>query len=1037
MKLISLSIKRPSLVIVVFTIMAIAGIFASRLMSYELLPNFNVPVVTIIAVYPGASPIEVETAVVKKVENIIAGVSGIKTLFAISYENYCVFKVELEDDADADLVENSIQKKITQNLEKFPKEMRPPNIGKFAFDDLPVMKLALYSSLPPVEFNELVENNIEPALARLDGVAQINSLGGVEREIQVNLIRKKLENYTVSIYQVLEAIQKANVELPAGKMKGDETQILVRFAGKITTVKQLQKVVVSNLPDGTVVKLEDIADIVDTNKDIEILVRANGKEALGLTINKQSDANAVDMSAGIRAVLTDLENQYAEQNLKIDIIQDTSQFTLEAANGVFDDLILAIILVAMVMFVFLKSIRNSLIIMLVVPLSLVATLSIMYMLGYTYNLMSLLGLTLAVGTLVDDAIVVIENVYRHLEMGKNRIQAAYDATKELGLTLVATTLTLVMVFIPITLVGGLVTSLLTQFAMTIAIAVLFSTVVAFTVVPLLSSRVAKIESFDSNPVLKFIILIFDRMIQGISDGVTFLLSWALSHKFITLLLTGGMLTFAVWLVPAGFIGIDFLAAGDRGEFLINLELPKEATLKETNYVAHQAEMIVKNRPEVESVFTTVGIAGNNRDARNTAYLAELNIILNDKNLRDLPTDLIARQVKNELERNIIGAKIKPVSINILGFADRAPIQVLILGPDFDSLKVFANDLKAGLSDIEGVVELETSFEGGSREVNIEINREKIDNLGISTAQVAIILRTALTGNIDNKFRDNQTDYDINIRLDANDRKNLEDLMELSFLTPKGERIYLYQFAEIKEKEGAAELYRVNRTPTVVVEAQIVGRPFGDVSTEMVAEVDKLTLPEGAEIIYEGAQKREVQGFGNMKYAGIASILLLYFIMVALYDSFAYPFVVLITIPLAVIGAFLALGLSGDVISLFSITGMMMLIGLVAKNAILVVDFTVELQKRGMELREALVEATRLRLRPVLMTNISMIIGLIPIGIATGAGAEWKNGLAWALIGGLTSSMFLSLVVVPVFYFLMASFLKWTGLDKKKEIELEE
>jgi HAE1 family hydrophobic/amphiphilic exporter-1 len=291
--------------------------------------------------------------------------------------------------------------------------------------------------------------------------------------------------------------------------------------------------------------------------------------------------------------------------------------------------------------------------------------------------------------------------------------------------------------------------------------------------------------------------------------------------------------------------------------------------------------------------------------------------------------------------------------------------------------------------------------------------------------------------VDNKFRDNQTDYDINIRLDANDRKNLEDLMELSFLTPKGERIYLYQFAEIKEKEGASELYRVNRTPTVVVEAQIVGRPFGDVSAEMVAEVEKLTLPSGAEIIYEGAQKRETQGFGNMKYAGIASILLLYFIMVALYDSFAYPFVVLITIPLAVIGAFLALGLTGGVISLFSITGMMMLIGLVAKNAILVVDFTVELQKQGKAVREALIEATRLRLRPVLMTNISMIIGLIPIGIATGAGAEWKNGLAWALIGGLTSSMFLSLVVVPVFYFLMENFLQWTGLSNKKEIELEE
>ena len=794
---------------------------------------------------------------------------------------------------------------------------------------------------------------------------------------------------------------------------------------------------VSKLPDGTVVKLGDIADVVDTTKETEVLVRANGASAIGVTITKQSDANAVDMSKEVMQVLKELKEDYAYIDLQVDVIQDTSQFTLEAANGVFDDLLLAIILVSMVMFVFLKSLRNSLIIMLVVPLSLVATLSIMYLLGYTYNLMSLLGLTLAVGTLVDDAIVVIENIYRHLEMGKNRIQAAYDATKELGLTLVATTFTLVVVFIPITLVGGLVTDLLTQFAMTIAIAVMFSTLVAFTVVPLLSSRVAKIEDFSSNPVLKFVIDSFDKGINALTVVVSDMLHWALSNKTLTLLFTGGLLALTLSFIPLGYIGIDFLAAGDRGEFLINLELPKDATLEQTNQIAHQAEMLIRERPEVQSVFTTVGLAGNNRDAKNTPYLAELNILLNDKNFRDLPTDIITRQIKNDLERNLIGPKVKPVTINILGFADRAPIEILLMGPEEDSLIAFAEEVKEVLRPIEGVVELEGSYEGGSPELGIQINREKLEALDLTIGQVALILRTALSGNTDFKFRDNQTDYDINIRMDAYDRKNLEDLMQLSFLTQKGQRIYLYQFAEIAEKKSPPVLNRVNRTPTVAVRAQIVGRPFGDVNAEMVAAIDQLSLPPQSKVVYEGALKRQAQGFGNMKYAGIASILLLYFIMVALYDSFAYPVVVLITIPLAVIGAFLALGVSGSVISLFSITGMMMLVGLVAKNAILVVDFTVELQKQGIKLREALITATQLRLRPVLMTNISMIIGLIPIGIATGAGAEWKNGLAWALIGGLTSSMLLSLVVVPVIYFVMERLLQWLGWDNKKSIDFEE
>ncbi len=1037
MQITKLSITRPSLIIVIFTVLTLAGLGGARLLRYELLPKFSPPRITISAVYPGASPIEVENAVTKPLEDIASGVENIKNIESSSFENFSLIRIEADADADVDEIVNIIQKKVTARLADFPDEMQPPNVGKFDFDDLPIIKLGLYADLPPAEFFDLVKTNIIPTLARLDGVAQIRLLGGQEREIKVNLFRQKMEEYRVSIAQVLEAIGRANVEVPAGKLQDDKGQVLVRLSGKVTSLDDLRAVKVSTMPDGTELFLGDVAEVIDGVKAPEILARANGQDAIGIYLQKQSDANAVEVSALVKEAIVRMEKDFSNQNLNIETLQDTSEFTLEAAKGVFQDLLLAIILVAMVMFIFLQSIRNSLIIMFVVPLSLVATLGVMYLLGFTFNLMSLLGLTLAVGTLVDDAIVVIENIYRHLEMGKSRVQAAYDGTKELGLTLVATTLTLVVVFVPITFAGGLVSDLLTQFAMTVAVSVLFSTLVAFTVVPLLASRFARIEDFKDNPMLKWLTKVFNQLVNFLAKEVAALLQVALSFRWVTLLIALLLFAGTVALIPAGYLSVDFLEAGDRGEFLVQIELPKDATLRQTNQLAHQAELILKERPEITSIFTTVGTSAASAQGRNTPYLAELNVKLIDKNLREFSTPIIARQVKVTMESQMIGAKIKPVSINILGLADRAPVDVKIIGPDKEAIADFSEQVYDEIDQVSGVVELETPLQGGSPEIVINLNRQRLEALGLSIGQVGYLLRTALTGNTDFKFSDQGKDYDINIRLDAYDRKNLEDLLSLGFLNAKGQRIYLYQFAQLEESVSPTVLERFSRSPAIAVKGQIVGRPFGDANDEIVERVSQLELPPSTEVQYEGSQKQQIEGFGALIFAGIASILLLYFTMVVLYDSFAYPFVVLFTIPLAVIGAFLALGLSMEVISLFSITGLLMLVGLVAKNAILVVDFTVHLRNEGVELRKALIRATGLRFRPVLMTNISMIIGLIPIAIATGAGAEWKNGLGWALIGGLTSSMFLSLIVVPVVYFMVEKFLQLVGWDKKKEIVIED
>jgi HAE1 family hydrophobic/amphiphilic exporter-1 len=1030
MKITEVSIKRPSFILVLFITLTFLGLNSYQKLGYELMPKFSAPIITISAIYPGASPNEVENSVTKEIENAISSMENVDKITASSYEGLSVIVIELRNEANVDLALQDAQRKVNAILSNLPDDVKTPSLGKFSFDDLPIINLGISAKMNATELYDLVTQRLQPNLAKIPGVAQTNIIGGEEREIRININRNKLQAYKLSLPQLVQLIKNSNVDFPTGKIKSEEEQILIRLSGKYQKLEEIKNLVVASTPQGGPVYLKEVAEVQDTKKEVKLINRINLLNSIGLSIQKQTDANAVAVSELVHKELAKLENLYSDIDLKFTIARDSTEYTLEAADAVIHDLILAIVLVAAIMLLFLHSYRNSIIVMVAIPLSLIATFIGMSLFGFTLNLMSLLGLSLVVGILVDDAIVVIENIYRHMEMGKDKIQSAYDGVKEIGFTVTSITMVIVVVFLPIALTTGIISNIMRQFSIVIVISTLLSLLVSFTMVPFLYSRFGKLERLTDKTFFGRFVLRFEETLDRFIHWVQNILRWSFRHRFITLGIAALLFIGSISLIVAGFIGTEFIAQGDRGEFVLVLEYPKRTSVDQNNIQSRKIEEYVSSKREVVSTITTIGQTNEGGffgSATGTPYKTEITVKLVPEDQREKSSDIYGVLLKNEIMDRFPGVKVKSTPISILGTAEQAPIQLIVTGPTFDTVMFTAEKILQEVKKVEGTQEVKLTVESGSPEVVVTTDRQKMAELGLDIQTVGATMQYAFNGNTDAKFRQGEYEYDINILFDEFNRKSIEDVRALTFLSKYGKQVRLDQFAEVKEGFGPSKLERFNRITSVNVNSQLLGRPSGTVAAEIKGIIDGLTLPAGVSVIFGGNQERQEESFGQLGFAFITSILLVYLIMVALYDNFVYPFVVLFSIPLAIIGALVALALSAQTLSLFTILGIIMLIGLVAKNAILVVDFTNHLKERGMTTEEALLEATKERLRPILMTTIAMVAGMMPVALATGPGADWKNGLAWSIIGGLTSSMFLTLLVVPVVYQLVDRVLIKTGL----------
>lgn len=1041
MKLAEISIKRPSLVIVLFTILTLGGLLSYSMMGYELIPKFETNIVTISTVYPGASPSEVETSVTRKIEDAVGSLENVKKVESYSYESLSVISVTLNTGADVNYALNDAQRKVNAILADLPDDADPPSLQKFSLDDLPIMTLSITSDkLNNKDLYDLLDKKIEPIFSRVNGVAEVDLVGGQEREIQVSLDEKKMQGYGLAIADVQQAILSSNLDFPTGALKTRTSRSTIRLSGKYKDVAEMNNLVVSN-KDGAQVRLSDIATVFDTQKDVEKVARFNQKSTILMQIKKQSDANAVSVSELVQETIGTVQNSYKAQGVKINIVDDTTEFTLEAANHVIFDLFLAIILVAVVMLLFLHNIRNAFIVMVSIPVSLIATVIGMYLMGYTLNLMSLLGLSLVVGILVDDAIVVLENVYRHMEMGKSRIRAAYDGASEIGFTVAAITLVIVVVFLPIAMSSGLVSNILAQFCVTVVIATMLSLLASFTIIPWLSSRFGKLVHLTGkNPFEKFI-LWFEKQLEKFTHWISGILEWCLKttlRRIMTVIVTFIILISSFMLVAFGFIGGEFFPPIDRGQFLVQMELPKDASVEKTNQVTLAVEKYLRNDKDVVDMITTVGQQSTGfGGAQATLYQSEIQVILVDKSERNESTDIKSAKIKRALEEKFTGVEFKTAPIGLTG-AENAPIEMVVTAQDNETANKEANRILELLKKVPGSVDAELSTDAGSPEVQVNIDRDKMASLGLNLASVGKTMQTAFSGNTDGKFRAGEYEYDINIRFADANRQSIDDVRNLMFTNPQGEQIRLSQFAEVKMGSGPSLLERRDKAPSVKVKSKVVGRPVGDVANEWADQFmnNEKTKPAGVTYIWSKDMENQTEGFGTLGIALMAAIVLVYLVMVSLYDSFVYPFVVLFSIPLALIGVMVILAITGNSLNIFTLLGMIMLIGLVAKNAIMIVDFANMRKAAGATTHDALIQANHARLRPILMTTIAMIFGMIPIAIAKGAGAEMNNGLAWVIIGGLTSSLFLTLIIVPVVYSLFDSLLRRMGKHETVDYDAE-
>ncbi|MBI5216605.1 MAG: efflux RND transporter permease subunit [Ignavibacteriae bacterium] len=1015
MTLTELSIKRPTLIVVIFAALTVLGLFSYNQLKYELIPRVTPPWVTIVTVYPGASPSEVEASVTKIIEDAVSGIDKVGTVYATSSEGVSFVSIEFSMTANINVALQDAQRKVSEVASRLPSTVKTPTVTKFALDELPVLRMGATANIESREFYQILKDKVQPRIAKLAGIGQITLVGGDEREIKVNIDAQKLRSYGLSLMQVTQLIKTSNMDFPTGKINDADEQFVVRLAGKFQSLAEIKRLVIGHSRDGGEIHLSDVAEIEDGRKDYATLSRINGVSSVGVMVQKQSDANTVDVSKLVRAELPNIEADYKDINLKFDIAQDGSLFTIDAANAVKEDLALAILFVALVMLAFLHSIRNSLIVLVAIPSSIVATFIGMYLFNMTLNIMTLLGLSLVIGILVDDSIVVLENIYRHLEKGDERRIAALRGRNEIGFAALSITLVDVVVFVPITLVSGLVGNILREFALVVVISTLMSLFVSFTVTPLLASRFAKLERLTKDTILGKFALWFERMYHKFAEQYIHILKWSLNHKWKVVLSTTALMIASLALVPLGFVGSEFMTVADRGEFAVTIEVPSGSTVQHTNHVTQEVEKIISEFPEVSKMFVNVGVSSEGLIGQSSNNVSELNIALVPKSERTKSTDELIVEIKKKV-RELPGVKVRVNPIGIFGVANQTPIALIVSGPNYDEVRISAEKVMKVVRTVPGTADVRLSSEEGKPEHRILLDREKMSNLGLTLGEIGVTLRIAFSGDDESKFREGSTEHPIRIVLDQFDRSKISDIENLSFKNNKGQQIELKQFATILRSTGPTKLQRQNRNYSVTVFSQAVGRPIGTITDDIKKALTAVELPHGVAILYQGDEKNRAEGFVSLFLALAAAILFVYMIMVALYDSYIYPFVVLFSIPVAMIGAILALALTMKSLSIFSMLGVIMLIGLVAKNAILLVDRTSQMQKdHGMSAEDALVDAGQTRLRPILMTTASMIVGMSPIAFSMSPGSEWKSGLAWALIGGLTSSLLLTLVLVPVVY----------------------
>lgn len=1016
MTITELSIKRPAFITIVFVALGVMGLFGYSKLGTDLLPKMDFPWVTVLTTYPGAGPEEIEDLVTKPIEEAVAGAAQLDNVRSFSNEGYSVVIGQFLLSAKADDAAADIQRRVEQVRAKLPKDALAPVILKNDISAAPIIRSSLVSTaLTSTELYQFAKDKIKQRLEAVEGVSQVNITGGRKREIRVAVDNEKLRAYGLSITNVSQALQLQNLDFPTGKVTQPSDQYIVRVKGKFTSVDEIAQLPLLTLPTGTTIYVGDVAKISDTYAEDAMPTRLNGEDAVGVQIIKTSDANSTETADRVYAMLTKLETEYAAEGIKFTIAQDATVFTRASLHEVFRDLGIAVILVASILFLFLRSGRNALIVLLSIPTSLVTTFLFMWIFGFTLNMMSLMALALVIGILVDDSIVVLENIHRKLDDGLNPVDAAIRGRNEIGFAALAITLVDVVVFLPISLVSGLAGKIFREFGLTVVVSTLLSLVVSFTLTPMLAAKFGKAHTVIRNRFLRYISDKFELFQDWLTAKYSNMLRWALDHRKTIVISCFLLFLGSCSLLVTGKIGGEFITQPDRGEFAVDYEFPPGTNIATADSLIKIFESKIAADSNVVRYLTITGVQENAWGRVERASVGQIQVRTLPKGKQIRPTLVEMKHIK-AMAADIPGLRVRTQPIGIFGSANQSPVQIEMRGTNIADLAEYTDSLHERIKNIEGLKDLKSSYEEGQPEVKIIFDRDRLSTFNLTLAEAASAIRTALAGNTDSKFKEGETEYDINVILDRIDRSNARDVAEVTITNRLGQQMKVSDIATLIYGKGPTVIGRKNRERVVMLTAGLEGRPLGEVVQKIKEVIKTMPVKKGMnEPYFAGDAENQDKSFGDLGVAFLLAILFVYMIMVALFESYAHPLTIMFSIPVALIGALVMLAVTGKTLSIFTIVGIIMLMGLVTKNAILIVDRTNARRSEGHSVRESLMEAGPTRLRPIIMTTITMVLGMLPLALGAGEGSEFRQGMAIALIGGLMSSMFLTIFLVPVMY----------------------
>lgn len=1032
MSITEISVKRPAAIVMVIVLMVGLGIMGYTSLGADLLPSVNTPVISIVTTYKGAGVEEIEKDIVKPIEDEVSGIKGVDKIRSGAAVGYGYTTIMFTMKTNVDNAFMDVQQVISDVSNKLPKDASKPVVRKFDKNAQPVMMLSVSGKLPYEEIYSQADR-LKQSIEKLEGVGNVTLQGALKKQMEINIDKIAIEGYGISINTVMNRLMAENLNIPAGQIKQGTKNTTLRVIGEFDDVKDIENLQIP-VQGGSSVRLADIAEVKLKYPDSDEYLRLNGTNAIGVFIQKQSDANIVATTDIVKKELTEFEKGLPK-DIAITIADDESKFINETLKEVQRNVLEGILTTSLVMLLFLRRWRSSIIVLIAIPTSLIATFFMMYVSGFTLNLMSLLGLSVCIGILVDDSIVVLENIQRHLKMGKNPIQAAIDGRKEIGMAAIAITLCDVVVFGPVAFMSDMIGQFFREFGLTVVYATLFSLAISFTVTPMMAAKLLgkeekkEREKTDDEPKRPGK---FHDFFAKFPEAYKKLLLWSLDNrwKIVALVIAGVVLSVA--LIPLNMINFEFIPNSDQSRIEIDVALAPGTSLDKTDQKIKTIEQYVKTIPEVKDYFSRVGNGTNSATA---------SVIINlvAKTQRKRSQDRIAQDVRN-WGKKLDGVDFTVSQPSIVGRTSMdgsKPVIINITGSNNEALKKVSRDIEIAVKSVSGVTDVDNSTRATQSEYNIKIDRLASAGYGISALDIANTLRTAIQGSNAGVYRKNGDEYDIIVKFKEGQINKKEDVGTIKVSNSMGQQVFMSQVSEVSVADSPQASFRLDRQGLVTVSANIQGRTLGTVNNDIKEKLKSIDIPKGYSVKFGGDQENMNTSFSSMSKAMVASILLVYMILVVLYESYLTPFIRMLSFPCGIIGAFFALVITGRSLNLVTMIGLIMLDGLASKNGTLLIDYTNTLMKRGLTLKEALIESGTTRLKPIIMTSITMIVGMLPTAMALGEGSEIKSGMAIALIGGMVTSTLLSPILLPVVYTMMDDLKKHFSKRNKNVIVDEE